>query len=87
MNRKRGGLTGTCLQADGQVLKVYPKIGGLPSSSSNRAAKDIGKDQIIDGSLGFPDPNQKHQLYSDRLVGGGNSNRRGRGGQRGRGSR
>jgi len=89
--------------ADGRLLKVYPKIAGLktnapernnappknapsgPRSSRNGAVND----QVVDGSMGFPDlirsgdarqPQEKKSLYSDRLVGSG---RRGQGSQRG----
>ena len=78
------GLTLSCdSQADGRLLKVYPKIGGGQSSTNVTPAAD---DYIVDGSMGFPDPDQKHQLYSDRMI-GGNAKKRGRGGQRGRGGR
>ncbi|KFH44164.1 putative RNA-binding protein-like protein [Hapsidospora chrysogenum ATCC 11550] len=70
-------------KADGRLLKVYPKIGGGQSSASVTPASN---DYIVDGSMGFPDPGQKHQLYSDRMI-GGNAKKRGRGGQRGRGGR
>ncbi|KAF5634424.1 hypothetical protein F25303_8760 [Fusarium sp. NRRL 25303] len=94
--------------ADGRIIKVYPKL-GAPSSntiaSSNaprnapsgprgtRGNKHSANDNIVDGSMGFPDlmdtttanglP-RNNQLYSDKIVGG---NRRGRGGQRGRAGR
>ncbi|KAF4968490.1 hypothetical protein FSARC_4115 [Fusarium sarcochroum] len=91
--------------ADGRVIKVYPKL-GAPSNTtpSNNAPKNApsgprgtrankANDNIVDGSMGFPDlmdtsttngSSRNNQLYSDKLVGG---NRRGRGGQRGRGGR
>ncbi|KAF4441504.1 hypothetical protein F53441_12017 [Fusarium austroafricanum] len=93
--------------ADGRIIKVYPKL-GAPSSTttSNNAPKNApsgprgnrgnranANDNIVDGSMGFPDlmdtsttngSSRNNQLYSDKLVGG---NRRGRGGQRGRGGR
>ncbi|KAF5703282.1 hypothetical protein FMUND_13079 [Fusarium mundagurra] len=94
--------------ADGRIIKVYPKL-GAPSSntitSSNaprnapsgprgtRGNKPNANDNIVDGSMGFPDlmdttttngSPSNNQLYSDKIVGG---NRRGRGGQRGRAGR
>ncbi|KAF4956119.1 hypothetical protein FGADI_4060 [Fusarium gaditjirri] len=94
--------------ADGRIIKVYPKL-GAPSSStisssnaprnapsgprSTRGTKPNTNDNIVDGSMGFPDlmdttstngSSRNNQLYSDKIVGG---NRRGRGGQRGRGGR
>ncbi|KAF5535596.1 hypothetical protein FMEXI_10735 [Fusarium mexicanum] len=93
--------------ADGRIIKVYPKL-GAPSSntvtSSNaprnapsgprgtRGNKPNANDNIVDGSMGFPDSmdtttngsSRNNQLYSDKIVGG---NRRGRGGQRGRAGR
>ncbi|EEU43104.1 uncharacterized protein NECHADRAFT_95622 [Fusarium vanettenii 77-13-4] len=61
---------------------------------STRQPKPNNNDSIVDGSMGFPDlmdttntngnSSRSDQLYSDKLVGG---NRRGRGGQRGRGGR
>ncbi|KAF4991738.1 hypothetical protein FDECE_13939, partial [Fusarium decemcellulare] len=85
--------------ADGRVLKVYPKIGNSQGPSNNnapsnapsgprssRAPKANTNENIIDGSMGFPDlmdtsttngpSSRSNQLYSDKLVGG---NRRGRG--------
>ncbi|KAF9777177.1 hypothetical protein IL306_004541 [Fusarium sp. DS 682] len=94
--------------ADGRIIKVYPKL-GAPSSNTltsnnaprntpsgprgTRGSKTNANDNIVDGSMGFPDlmdtsttngSSRNNQLYSDKLVGG---NRRGRGGQRGRGGR
>ncbi|KAM5345526.1 hypothetical protein ACJ41O_011387 [Fusarium nematophilum] len=93
--------------ADGRIIKVYPKIGISQATSNSKApinapsgprgsrgAKGNTNDNIVDGSMGFPDlmdtstsngsSSRTDQLYSDKLVGG---NRRGRGGQRGRGGR
>ncbi|EWG46763.1 hypothetical protein FVEG_07108 [Fusarium verticillioides 7600] len=94
--------------ADGRIIKVYPKLGapsGNTISSSNaprnapsgprgtRGIKPNPNDNIVDGSMGFPDlmdtattngSSRNNQLYSDKIVGG---NRRGRGGQRGRAGR
>ncbi|KAF5669121.1 hypothetical protein FCIRC_9368 [Fusarium circinatum] len=59
--------------------------GNKPNANAN--------DNIVDGSMGFPDlmdttttngTSRNNQLYSDKIVGG---NRRGRGGQRGRAGR
>ncbi|KAL2680776.1 hypothetical protein Neosp_008379 [[Neocosmospora] mangrovei] len=94
-------------QADGRIIKVYPKLGATQATPSNNAPsnapsgprstrqpKPNNNDTIVDGSMGFPDlmdtaktngnSSRSDQLYSDKLVGG---NRRGRGGQRGRGGR
>ncbi|EXM30926.1 hypothetical protein FOTG_03836 [Fusarium oxysporum f. sp. vasinfectum 25433] len=58
-----------------------------------RGNKPNANDNFVDGSMGFPDlmdttttngSSRNNQLYSDKIVGG---NRRGRGGQRGRGGR
>ncbi|KAM0562640.1 hypothetical protein ACHAPJ_002330 [Fusarium lateritium] len=95
--------------ADGRIIKVYPKLGAPSNAATTnnnnapknapsgprgaRANKANGNDNIVDGSMGFPDlmdtsttngSSRNNQLYSDKLVGG---NRRGRGGQRGRGGR
>ncbi|KAG5756098.1 hypothetical protein H9Q72_001445 [Fusarium xylarioides] len=94
--------------ADGRIIKVYPKLGAPASNtvtSSNaprnapsgprgtRGKKPNANDNIVDGSMGFPDlmdkittngSSRNNQLYSDKIVGG---NRRGRGGQRGRAGR
>ncbi|KAF5672861.1 hypothetical protein FHETE_3580 [Fusarium heterosporum] len=60
---------------------------------STRMNRYSNNDNVVDGSMGFPDlmntsttngSSRSNQLYSDKLVGG---NRRGRGGQRGRGGR
>ncbi|KAF4333836.1 hypothetical protein FBEOM_12325 [Fusarium beomiforme] len=92
--------------ADGRIIKVYPKL-VAPSSNTitsnnpprnapsgprgTRGNKANLNDNIVDGSMGFPDlmdttttngSSRNNQLYSDKLVG---SNRKGRGGQRGRG--
>lgn len=62
---------------------MYPKIGGnVPTGP--RAER---KEQVVDGSMGFPETNQKGGLYSDKMV---NTRSRGgaqRGGQRGRNGR
>lgn len=81
--------------ADGRMLKVYPKIGGTKASSAPRDAptgpRAMANDQVVDGTMGFPEPDER--LYSDRMVGrdsrNGFDNRRGREGQgyRGRGRR
>lgn len=92
------------VQADGRVIKMYPKIGGykppasqrneLPSDapSGPKNTKTATRDQVVDGSMGFPDlmnADARHnsagnsRLYSDKMVG---ANRRGRGHQRGRGA-
>ncbi|KAF5579888.1 uncharacterized protein FSUBG_13521 [Fusarium subglutinans] len=94
--------------ADGRIIKVYPKL-GAPSSNAitasnaprnapsgprgTRGNKPNANDNIVDGSMGFPDlmdttttngTSRNNQLYSDKIVSG---NRRGRGGQRGRAGR
>ncbi|SPJ73658.1 uncharacterized protein FTOL_03388 [Fusarium torulosum] len=59
---------------------------------STRVNRYNTNSNVVDGSMGFPDlmdtatdgSSRSNQLYSDKLVGG---NRRGRGGQRGRGGR
>ncbi|GAB0135572.1 hypothetical protein EsDP_00003905 [Epichloe bromicola] len=90
--------------ADGRVIKMYPKVGGYkpPASQRNerneppadapsgpKNTKTAHRDQIVDGSMGFPDLMNtdarnnsagNSRLYSDKMVGG---NRRGRGLQRG----
>ncbi|KAJ4264769.1 hypothetical protein NW762_005012 [Fusarium torreyae] len=95
--------------ADGRIIKVYPKLGAPSNTAATntnnapknapsgprgtRANKANANDNIVDGSMGFPDlmdtsttngSSRNNQLYSDKLVSG---NRRGRGGQRGRGGR
>ncbi|KAF5023248.1 hypothetical protein F66182_4700 [Fusarium sp. NRRL 66182] len=94
--------------ADGRIIKVYPKL-GAPSNTTtitttNNAPKNApsgprstrankANDNIVDGSMGFPDlmdtsttngSSRNTRMYSDRMVGG---NQRGRGGQRGRSGR
>ncbi|RGP70509.1 hypothetical protein FLONG3_7430 [Fusarium longipes] len=92
-------------QADGRIIKVYPKLGAPTNTSISNPPRDapigprnnrtnrLNKDNVIDGSMGFPDlmrtsatteSSRNNQLYSDNLVG---SSRRGRGGPRGRGGR
>ncbi|OAQ68201.1 pentatricopeptide repeat protein [Pochonia chlamydosporia 170] len=90
--------------ADGRVLKIYPKVGGYQASASDRSneppanapsgpksSKASTRDQVVDGSMGFPDlmdadgktnSSGNNRLYSDKMVGG---NKRGRGFQRGKG--
>ncbi|CAG1962117.1 unnamed protein product [Fusarium graminearum] len=91
--------------ADGRIIKVYPKLGAptnitspnpprdAPSGPRGNRANRLTKDNIVDGSMGFPDlmqtaatndSSRNNQLYSDNLADG---NRRGRGGPRGRGGR
>ncbi|KAG6040445.1 hypothetical protein E4U41_000485 [Claviceps citrina] len=102
--------------ADGRLIKLYPKVGGYkpqiplpeqndPPPTAPRAPKSTNtgpatRDQVIDGSLGFPDLTnadapkgfgKTSTLYSDKMAGGNNNsnsnNRSGSGGfQRGRGS-
>lgn len=82
--------------ADGRILKVYPKLSNGNNASgsvnNNQQKSTHAADQIVDGSMGFPDPNQR--LYSDRMVNGDSqqqsangNDRRGRRNQRGRGGR
>ncbi|OAA44865.1 hypothetical protein NOR_03619 [Metarhizium rileyi] len=91
--------------ADGRLIKIYPKVGGYQASgiernneppanapSGPKSSKASNRDQVVDGSMGFPDlmdtdgrsnnPTGNSRLYSDKMVGG---NKRGRGPQRGRG--
>ncbi|KJK76663.1 hypothetical protein H634G_07704 [Metarhizium anisopliae BRIP 53293] len=88
--------------ADGRVIQIYPKVGGHQTSttaneppanapSGPKSSKVSTRDQVVDGSMGFPDPMDtngstnwagNNRLYSDRMVAG---NKRGRGFQRGRG--
>ncbi|KHO00837.1 uncharacterized protein MAM_01615 [Metarhizium album ARSEF 1941] len=100
-------LTSALPQADGRVIKIYPKVGGYPASAADqtneapanapsgpRSSLASARDQVVDGSMGFPDlmdtngstpaagNNHSNRLYSDRMVGG---SKRGRAFQRGRG--
>ncbi|RFU75446.1 hypothetical protein TARUN_6779 [Trichoderma arundinaceum] len=87
------------LQADGRIIKVYAKPGGYKpgrdSPASGRQSSST-RDQVVDGSLGFPDndlmdtENVPPSTRSNRLHynndGGnknGNLNKRGRGFQKG----
>lgn len=84
-------------QADGRVIKIYPKVGGQkpqpsnpsPTPTTNRRAED----QIVDGTMGFPEdlmntktattiPSNGNRLSSNDKSAA--PNRRGRGFQRGR---
>ncbi len=51
-------------QADGRLIKVFPKIGGYQTPADNskapanapngpRATRNNTKDQVVDGSMGF----------------------------------
>lgn len=66
------------IQADGRLLKVYPKVGGNAPTGPRSERQKQPNDQVVDGSMGFPDTNSKSGLYSDKMV-----NTRSRGGQRG----
>ncbi|KAI9904531.1 hypothetical protein N3K66_001060 [Trichothecium roseum] len=65
--------------ADGRTLKVYPKIGGVSSASSRDTrlnTRNHAKDQVVDGTMGFPEPSKPSN--SERNA---NYNRRGRSGR------
>lgn len=44
-------------QADGRIIKVYPKPGGYKARDSPFSGRQASstRDQVVDGSLGFPD--------------------------------
>ncbi|OHE90754.1 hypothetical protein CORC01_13951 [Colletotrichum orchidophilum] len=76
--------------ADGRIIKVYPKPGGYKEPASRPANTRSTSSNVVDGTNGFPEAMEQDDggLYSDKLVstggnGGGNSNRRGRGFNRG----
>jgi hypothetical protein len=80
--------------ADGRVLKIYPKIGGnrtsaaIATANNNKHTQAKGnntREQVVDGSMGFPEPNQR--LHSDRMLRNDGQGGRGRKNQRGRGGR
>ncbi|TID01341.1 putative RNA-binding protein [Colletotrichum higginsianum] len=77
--------------ADGRIIKVYPKPGGYKEPVTTNGAHPVNvrstSNHIIDGTNGFPEEMEEDDrgLYSDRIVGSGNSsstNRRGRGSYR-----
>lgn len=81
-------------QADGRLLKVYPRIGGHPTSAAlqqSPANASRAAEQVLDGSMGFSEEatvadsrsssSFGRPLYSDKIVARG---RRGRGFQGGR---
>ncbi|TQN73605.1 putative RNA-binding protein [Colletotrichum shisoi] len=78
--------------ADGRIIKVYPKPGGYKEPVTTNGAHPVNvrstSNHIIDGTNGFPEEMEEDDggLYSDQIVGSGNSsstNRRGRGFYRG----
>ncbi|GKT43712.1 putative RNA-binding proteinc [Colletotrichum spaethianum] len=76
--------------ADGRIIKVYPKPGGYKESVAANGSRPANvrstSSHVVDGTNGFPEQMEEDDggLYSDRMVGGGNSgNRRGRGFNRG----
>ncbi|KAK0385771.1 hypothetical protein NLU13_6948 [Sarocladium strictum] len=81
--------------ADGKIIKVWAKIGGPSAPTGPRATRNENgnhnknTEQIVDGTMGFADPMERDQrgLYSDKMVGNGNSGGGRRGGRGGRGRR
>ncbi|KAL6695402.1 hypothetical protein J3F84DRAFT_336140 [Trichoderma pleuroticola] len=81
--------------ADGRILKVYAKPGGYkPSRDSASGRQSSHRDQVVDGSMGFPDndlmdtenvpPSTRgSRLHYDGGKNNNSANKRGRGFQKG----
>ncbi|KAK4068221.1 uncharacterized protein Triagg1_7464 [Trichoderma aggressivum f. europaeum] len=82
-------------KADGRILKVYAKPGGYkPSRDSASGRQSSHRDQVVDGSMGFPDndlmdtenvpPSTRgNRLHYDGGKNNSANNKRGRGFQKG----